>query len=615
MSPTMRRKSDSAGILGRGSACLSCRRRKLKCTGTRPVCEQCNQMKRAHECQYDDSSKKSRTQTLREKVAVLEAKLRDLEDESSLSNFSPPICTSLPVDDQLSSPMIHSQDSGSSTFMLDPKDNLTDGSSSHGRMGTPRLDNLLTSYISTRQGMSPFSFTESSGGDSSSDQIFEPIISLSPEMHNALIQTFIRHHRQCCFYTNTSRFDSSSSATVFQCTPPNPSLMSAIYLLGSFFSHVPLPEDLQIQLLEQALRNVTRSLHNQEHLVDVVQASCLIAQYFFFNNRVMEGNRHLLAAKRMAYDLGLHAMSEPDVSTLSGYAYDSALQDMTEKSAVFWQVFMTDRFWSVTNHCDVSLPDRSPYRYTTTPLPVKEDVRLGVRTMNSSIHALFEDHFHVEWASLSTVAFKTIVSAIFDRSLRVHNSWPRDGGAWAFHVSAEATLKRLSSWVDPFTGREPSYPEEPYFDTDLYAIHTLILTSTIHLHFDNMSLKISKAANELLELINFLNPGDYRYLDPVLVTCWYSVVIGFRRIMNINAIGNRGDSMPSYTNAFLRRGTDILLNALKNMSPYVPVAGSLIQDLDLEDWRMAPIITTTARYSKELHVISDSEHRHYTTVH
>jgi len=152
--------------------------------------------------------------------------------------------------------------------------------------------------------------------------------------------------------------------------------MSAIYLLGSFFSHVPLPDDLQMQLLEQALRNVTRSLHNQEHLMDVVQASCLIAQYFFFNHRVMEGNRHLLAAKRMAFDLGLYAMSEPDVSTLSGHDYDSALQDMTEKSAVFWQVFMADRFWSVTNHCDLSLPDRSPCRWATTPLPVKEGVRL-----------------------------------------------------------------------------------------------------------------------------------------------------------------------------------------------------------------------------------------------
>ena len=222
--PTMRRKSESTGILGRGSACLSCRcvffvlhifpctdhqcssrRRKLvsaplcqsefilipssqKCTGTRPVCEQCTQMKRTHECQYDDTSKKSRTQILREKVAVLEAKLRDLEEESNLSNFFAPIYKSLPVNDHLSSPMIHHQGPGPSTFPLDHRDDLSDVSSSHGRIGTPMGDIRLPSYSNSNgNGTSPsLSLTDSSGGDSSIDQIFEPIVSLSAEMQNML---------------------------------------------------------------------------------------------------------------------------------------------------------------------------------------------------------------------------------------------------------------------------------------------------------------------------------------------------------------------------------------------------------------------------------------------
>ena len=161
--------------------------------------------------------------------------------------------------------------------------------------------------------------------------------------------------------------------------------MSAIYLIGSFFSDIAFPHELQFLLLEQALCNLTRSLHNQEHLMDVIQASCLIAQYFFFSHRIMEGNRHLLFAKRLAFELGLYTVSESDISALSGYAYDSALQETTEKSAIFWQVFMVDRFWSVTNHSDVLLPDRSPYRYSTTPLPVKEGVRLVSPYMTISV--------------------------------------------------------------------------------------------------------------------------------------------------------------------------------------------------------------------------------------
>jgi len=42
------------------------------------------------------------------------------------------------------------------------------------------------------------------------------------------------------------------------------------------------------------------------------------------------------------------------------------------------------------------------------------------------------------------------------------------------------------------------------------------------------------------------------------------------------------------------------------------LTGSLIRDLDLEGRRMA---STTPRYSKELHVTSGIEHRHYTVVH
>jgi hypothetical protein len=33
---------------------------------------------------------------------------------------------------------------------------------------------------------------------------------------------------------------------------------------------------------------------------------------------------------------------------------------------------LVDKFWSVTNHCDVKLPEKSLYRYSTTPLPVKK---------------------------------------------------------------------------------------------------------------------------------------------------------------------------------------------------------------------------------------------------
>jgi hypothetical protein len=70
-------------------------------------------MKRVHECRYDDSGKKSRTQLLREKMAVLEAKLRDLESESSYS----PQVVSLALSD--------SSATSDSSFEIEPTVNLS----------------------------------------------------------------------------------------------------------------------------------------------------------------------------------------------------------------------------------------------------------------------------------------------------------------------------------------------------------------------------------------------------------------------------------------------------------------------------------------------------------
>jgi hypothetical protein len=71
-------------------------------------------MKRVHECKYDDNFKKSRTQLLREKMAVLEAKLRELENGSS---YTP----------QGTSPLSLSGSSGgdSSTDVIEPMVSLS----------------------------------------------------------------------------------------------------------------------------------------------------------------------------------------------------------------------------------------------------------------------------------------------------------------------------------------------------------------------------------------------------------------------------------------------------------------------------------------------------------
>lgn len=65
--------------LQRGSACLSCRKRKMRCDGQRPICGGCARANRSADCEYDDGKTKTRTQLLQEKIHRLEHRLQQLE--------------------------------------------------------------------------------------------------------------------------------------------------------------------------------------------------------------------------------------------------------------------------------------------------------------------------------------------------------------------------------------------------------------------------------------------------------------------------------------------------------------------------------------------------------
>ncbi|CAA7260911.1 unnamed protein product [Cyclocybe aegerita] len=629
----MPRKSDASGILRRGSACLSCRRRKLRCDGLRPVCTQCTTMKRAHECNYDDSARKSRTQTLREKLFALEAKVRELEYQPGCSSI--PSSSSSSVSDSTPSPLLKGYDDLSSQFMLDPSIFPTDLTAWDPNV----FDSMFTTSIPSsfpddqRFDSPPFNFSvhsSPSGSDGSislplggavsspsgrdalppsanpiyfmdqtlydglPDRLFvDPEIALTPEVQHVLIRSFVDHRKQYCFYSNSERFDPSRTATttgaIYQHqVPANPSLINAIHLLGCFFTRAPLPQGLEQHLLEQTLREVSRSLHNQEQLIDVVQALTLLAQYFFFNNRGMEANRHLSAAKRIALDLRLHQVSHPDLATFPfdlDYPFDSPMQDWKEKAAVFWQLFMVERFWATTNDCTAGQPELdSPCRNIATPLPVLDGAQMDTTLRNSTIRAFFDtddDSFHA--SSLSVTAFKIMASSLFDRSIRVNNTTLRDNATWAYHRSAEVALTRLLRLVPPFLRKDAHYPSAPYFDTDLFTVHALIFASTIHLHLDNaMNLKASLAAKKLVELVNILVEDDYHYLDPSLAICLVSIIKLFRRMIESTAQAQTngvGGSSAPYALAFLKRCVEILTSAVQNMSGSTPFADDLFASL------------------------------------
>lgn len=66
--------------LKRGTACVRCRTKKLKCTGERPVCSVCQNNRKPVECVYQPMAKrKPKTQRLRSRLQELEDQIKEKE--------------------------------------------------------------------------------------------------------------------------------------------------------------------------------------------------------------------------------------------------------------------------------------------------------------------------------------------------------------------------------------------------------------------------------------------------------------------------------------------------------------------------------------------------------
>lgn len=172
---------------------------------------------------------------------------------------------------------------------------------------------------------------------------------------------------------------------------PHPALLDAMYLIACYFSQPQYAAQEQ-HFLRRALAGILSSLQDSDRLIQIVQASCLIAIYFFSRGRTLEGYYHSSTAARLAVSLGLHQIKSEDwyhlqfdlgsaatVAQPAFLTFKSSLQlaapkdsvDYAERVAAFWQVFSVDRAWSVASGLPAALPDddNSPRARVETTWP------------------------------------------------------------------------------------------------------------------------------------------------------------------------------------------------------------------------------------------------------
>ena len=144
--------------------------------------------------------------------------------------------------------------------------------------------------------------------------------------------------------------------------------------MACYYTTSPQLSALEPHFLQLALSGISSSLQHSDRLLHIVQASCLIAIYFFSRGRTLEGYYHSSTAARLAVSLGLHQIKPEDWYQLqldvmshpaSFTSFKSCLQlaapkdgvEYAERVAAFWQVFIVDRAWSVASGLPAALPD------------------------------------------------------------------------------------------------------------------------------------------------------------------------------------------------------------------------------------------------------------------
>ncbi|KAF8589685.1 hypothetical protein K439DRAFT_1404641 [Ramaria rubella] len=597
--------------LQRGSACLSCRKRKMKCDAGKPTCGQCIKANRSGDCDYDDGKSKSRTQLLQEKVATLEHRLRELESSPSTSDSS--------ASPQLQRFHVASADR-SPNFYGDAPEALYDGNSSFelkiiSSDGSPTPGSPDAVWVSdSRDNNEP---TRTSTPDElpwDADSLSlrpEDFLKASgrwwdsevppPRIQQNLLEIFLPHRHQCGFEVDVARFQASLASD----EPPHPALLNAIYALACHFSLSPTLTPHEPRFVSRSLRAISIALEASDRLVHVLQASCLLAVLFFSKGRLLEGYYHAGAAARLAVGLGLHQIVTPEWITSSDASSASSRSsgsrgspssgsilpppvdsiELGDRVLAFWQVYNLDRCWAVATGLPVALSDDSSPRTrieTAWPRSLEEyEVGNVSDADNGMMQYLCPQITGPQYSSRDSInALRAKAATLFERAARLASSFGAStqnaDNFWVEFQTIDAAISRLYVNVprvstDPLP--KPGSPESRV-DTSIFVIHSLLHAATIQLHSpfafkDAASQQKSVAVATLAaSLIHDLDLADYAFLDPIMGTCWTSVAEALMRELIVLQASPAMEQQANTRN----RQLDLVVFAMNRLGSTVPLA-------------------------------------------
>ncbi|KAG8927634.1 hypothetical protein FRC01_007141 [Tulasnella sp. 417] len=285
-----------------------------------------------------------------------------------------------------------------------------------------------------------------------------------PEISRQLLNIFMQHRRQCMFEVHPDRFlQAVNSPDPSQ--RPHPALVNAIYLLGCHFAPKSTVSQYENIFLARTRKGINASLENADRLLNFLQASCLLAWYFFFKGRLLEGHYHASAAARFAMSCGLHLLkvkADGVQGTLTFYYPSPGNGDrsilpqpedsiaLAERINLFWSIFQADRTGSIGTGLPVVIRDEE----IETPWPRRfEDFELDdlVRFDSNTLRSLYVSGNAGAYikASDNLHSIKSKALALNERASRLASILESDPGAvsdpdfWPQFDSIDSAISRF----------------------------------------------------------------------------------------------------------------------------------------------------------------------------
>ncbi|QRW15339.1 Fungal specific transcription factor domain [Ceratobasidium sp. AG-Ba] len=387
--------------LQRGSACLTCRRRKLKCDASEsdtslnryPIdthgfldietSPHAHPTGRSQTCTYDDGLPKSRVQVLTSKVRDLEEKILAME---TTRNGSPPNLAHqgqlTPASSTDALPYLPMIATGDAVFdLLSPPKTPQDLDIWHSlATGDNDIVNLAANLSTFPTQTIPYP----------QQAALDTVRKLTPWWEQEevpsgiqlrLINIFLPRKWEPGTEVDEQRLRASLSQP--SASQPHPCFLNAIYLVACSFSGDKVLEDLEHVFLAKTRKSMELSLVSGDRLIDFIRASSLLSFYYYSKGRLLEGHHLSSTTARFMIACGLHRMSAARWKPQSDYGYidtvdagggyqNTMLRDLDGPSLIprprdiierneyvhaFWQVYMNDLGGGLVTGLPISVAD------------------------------------------------------------------------------------------------------------------------------------------------------------------------------------------------------------------------------------------------------------------